>query len=285
MFKGTSGVGKETLQYLLPHGPSHIIITGRNQSAAERLIAESKASNPTVQVTFVSCELDSLEAVKLASSSILSKIDRLDLVFCGAGIMCNPPAISKDGYELQFATNHLGHALLIKELLPILQRTVKESKSDVRVVITSSQAAALLLPAGGIQFELLKTTQSMFFGTWRRYGQSKLANILYARALAKQYPSILFTSVHPGVSFTGLGRSMGWFDTLFVHIFTIGMTQPAHELAWNGLWAATGDRNGVENGAYYEPVGIKPSLKDYRGDEKLEERLWEWTERELEKWM
>lgn len=74
---------------------------------------------------------------------------------------------------------------------------------------------------------------------------------------------------------------MGWFDTLFVHIFTIGITQDVHELAWNGIWAATSDRNGVENGGYYEPVGIKPLLRDYRGDERLEERLWEWTERSL----
>ncbi|KAF1354595.1 hypothetical protein BDV97DRAFT_380877 [Delphinella strobiligena] len=221
---GTSDVGKETPQYLLQHGSSHIIITGRNQYAAEGLIAGSKASNPTVQIDFTSCELINLEAVKSTSSSILSGIDGLDLVFCGAGNVCNAPVSSEDGYELQFPTNHLGHALLIEKLLPILRHSVR----------------------------VLKTPQSMFFGTWRRYGQSKLTNIVYARALARRYPSII------------LGRPMGWFDILFVHIATICITQPTHEHAWNG---------------------VNPSLEDYRGDEQLEDRLWEWTGRELERWV
>lgn len=173
--------------------------------------------------------------------------------------------------------------MLLRQLLPLLQHTAKLPGADVRISLTTSAGAAIT-PPGGIVFKDLKTKQSMFFGTWRRYGQSKLANILYARSLAKHYPDILVTSVHPGVAFTDLLRSLSLFDKVFIWFMAIWVMQPAHELAWNGLWATVGERKAVQNGAYYEPVGVKPAVKDYRKDDVLAERLWEWTERELEKW-
>jgi NAD(P)-dependent dehydrogenase (short-subunit alcohol dehydrogenase family) len=87
--------------------------------------------------------------------------------------MALPPALTKDGYELQFGTNHLGHALIIKQLLPTLLKI-----AGARIVSFSS-LGFMLHPTGGILFNGLKTPQSLgFMGSWTRYGQSKLANIV-----------------------------------------------------------------------------------------------------------
>ncbi|KAL1310550.1 hypothetical protein AAFC00_000830 [Neodothiora populina] len=285
---GTSGVGLETIKCLLQHGPSEIIFTGRNKAAADTIIETHTTSHPNVKLSFLPCDLSSLQSVKSISTNLLSNLDRLDLLLCIAGIMAVPASLSVDGYEVQFATNHLGHALLIKHLLPLLEHTAKQPHSDVRILLTSSQASnPPMPPPEGIQFDRLHTPQPMIGGTWRRYGQSKLANVVYARALASRYPRITVASVHPGIAMTGIVRDVGWFNYCFVLATTMGRRRPANELAWNGVWAATGPREEVQSGAYYEPVGqrVEFAKGDKRGHEALEEVLWEWTQEELRKWM
>jgi len=88
---------------------------------------------------------------------------------CNAGIMASPPALSKDGYEIQFATNHLGHAMLIQELLPLMLTTAKSPSSDVRIVCLTSDGWKGH-PANGVSFSTIKTTQDGAFGGWIRYG-------------------------------------------------------------------------------------------------------------------
>lgn len=198
---------------------------------------------------------------------------------------------STDGYEIQFATNHLGHALLIKQLLPLLQQTVKQplspssASADVRIIITSSQAVSTpLVPSTGIEFDRLKTEQPMFAGSFRRYAQSKLANLIYARALGSHHPDIVVTAVHPGIAYTGLQNSFRLVDRFVMWSTTIGRTMPVNQLAWNGLWCATAPRDEVVQGAYYEPVAVKIECTGVLGDKELEDKLWQWTETELAAW-
>ena len=104
---------------------------------------------------------------------------------CNAGIVAQPPSLATDGYELQFGINHLGHALLIRKFLPLLQKSSKEG-IDPRIVILTSDVW-MLHPKGGIVFDKLKTVQHFWLGgPWRRYGQSTLANLLYARELSRR---------------------------------------------------------------------------------------------------
>jgi NAD(P)-dependent dehydrogenase (short-subunit alcohol dehydrogenase family) len=144
-------------------------------------------------------------------------------------------------------------------------------------------------PSGGIQFDKLKTTHGDIFfilGRWIRYGQSKLANLLYARAYAEHHPSIVSVSIHPGVSATGLVTSLGFFDRWFVYVTNIGNMLTPEQCAWNQQWAATArlgkDDGEVESGTYYEPVGAKGRLVRSAADDELASKLWEWTEKELE---
>lgn len=292
---GTNGLGKKTVHHLASHNPAKIIFTGRKQAAADAVISQCKAQYPSVPVSFIKCDLASLDAVKTGAKQILAQNDRLDILLAVAGIMCVPAALTTDGYEMQFGTNHVGHALLITLLLPLLEKTAASPASDVRVVIYSSEAAQPPLPpAGGIEFEKLKTTQDMMFGGWRRYGQSKVANVLYARELAKRHPSLTIVPIHPGVAMTNLVDSLGFFYRWFVKIAAASQTRPPNEVAWNGLWAATAPRKGkdqkgdklreVESGVFYNPVGVTAPLAGALGDDKVAERLWQWTEHELAKW-
>lgn len=200
--------------------------------------------------------------------------------------MATPPDTTAEGYELQFGTNHIGHALLTKLLLPTLLKTAEKPDADVRIVNLSSEGHNLAPSPGGIildQAELLKQSP------WRRYGQSKLANILFTRELARRYPSITSVAVHPGVIITGLyqpARDSGMLMRVGVAAFGL--------LSWpflpdvrggtlNQLWAAVAPRERVSSGAYYTPVGKRSEGSGFARDEGLAGRLWEWTEGELKK--
>lgn len=205
--------------------------------------------------------------------------------------MALPPAVTTDGYEIQFGTNHIGHALLVKLLLPTLLSTAAEPNSDVRVVFVSSLAFSGH-PMGGIIFKDLKSKQDNFLpgtGPWQRYGQSKLANILYAAELARNYgdKGITAVSIHPGTFNTGLITSLGFANRAMIWITNAGNVKDETkegEGSWNSCWAATSKKDGIVNGGFYVPVGVKGKKLRENDNEKLARELWEWTEKELEGW-
>jgi len=111
--------------------------------------------------------------------------------------MAVPAATTKNGYEIQFGTNHVGHALLTKLLLPTLLKTAKEPGADVRVVAVSS-IGHIGAPSQGIEFGELKGDMESYL-TLTRYGQSKLANILFVKELNRRYgdKGITAVAIHP----------------------------------------------------------------------------------------
>lgn len=204
---------------------------------------------------------------------------------CNAGTVACPKGLSNDGYEIQFATNHLGHALLISSLLPLIRSTA-QIHGDARIVSLTSPGYGFA-PKGGIQFNSLKSEQDLGFGgPPKRYGQSKLANILYIQELARRYPEITCVAIDPGAARTELYTQQGWAMRAFILITTWmrgEMMYSAEEGAWNQLWAATGDVK--ENGALYRPVGEMLKVKGYAADEVLSGMLWDWTEEEVRRFM
>lgn len=115
-----------------------------------------------------------------------------------------------------------------------------------------------------------------------RYGQSKLANLLYARELSRRHPAILSLAVHPGVIATGLVTGMSFFNRLILYSMFFRKMTSAEEGIWNTLWATSVAREKVENGAVYEPVGVKGKLDKKMEDDNLAREVWEWTQKELE---
>ena len=181
---------------------------------------------------------------------------------------------------MQFGTNHMGHSLLTKLLLPTLLRTAEESGSDVRIVNVSS-FGHYMAPPGGIIYDQDALEK---YSTWRRYGQSKLADLLTARSLQQHYPQLTATSIHPGVIATDLYNS--------------GLGNPIVMAVWKGisklflmdvphgartqLWAATGPRAKVRESYYFTPYGKKSGGSGWHAQKpELARQLWEWTEKEL----
>lgn len=193
-----------------------------------------------------------------------------------------PPALTADGYEIQFGTNFLGHALLVQELMPLLQPSPDRS----RVIFVASTAFHL---AATIDFPTLKTPQTnlSYMGAgWRRYGQSKLAQLLYARQFAEKHPEIEICCLHPGIIATDLLSTLSYADQALVYTTNIGKMSTAEEGVRNSVWAATADHGDGEgqlkSGVYYEPVGKPGYLKGQASrDDVLGARLWEWTLAEL----
>ncbi|KAM0329545.1 hypothetical protein ACHAQA_004854 [Verticillium albo-atrum] len=175
----------------------------------------------------------------------------------------------------------MGHALLSKLLLPTLLRTAAEPKSDVRVVVLASSAHQYAPAKEGIVFETLKS-QAEQISTITRYGQSKLANVLFANELARRYPQLTACSLQPGLVTTNLANTMSnnsWIMRIAWNITTafIGVDVPTGTL--NQLWASTS--NGVVSGEYYEPIGRTGLGKPHTKDMALAKKLWDWTETEL----
>jgi NAD(P)-dependent dehydrogenase (short-subunit alcohol dehydrogenase family) len=199
--------------------------------------------------------------------------------------MATPPDKTTEGYECQFGTNHIGHALFTKLLLPTLLKTADEPSSDVRIINLSSEGHNMA-PSGGVIFD---TEKLLTYSAFTRYGQSKLSNILFSKALAKRYPQITSVSLHPGVILTDLYNPQNQSSVFFK--YTIALVAPLafgglKQGSFNQLWAATVEKGKLENGAYYKPVGSKAGgsyMTGYARDEALADKLWDWTEAELAK--
>jgi NAD(P)-dependent dehydrogenase (short-subunit alcohol dehydrogenase family) len=226
-------------------------------------------------------DLNTLPSVASAASAFKSQSDRLDILINNAGIM-GQDGKTAEGYEKQLGVNHLGHALFTKLLLPTMLKTASEKNSDVRIVNLSS-GAHTRAPAPGFDPNDAFMPKS---GPMGRYGRAKLANVLFAKEMAKRYPQIKTVALHPGVIRTNLfnpimesNKLMGLLSSTFG--FLVYTT--VEEGAKNSLWAATAPKANVESGAYYVPVGKKDEASAYARDEKLADSLWNWTEAELQK--
>ncbi|KAJ4376838.1 hypothetical protein N0V85_008998, partial [Neurospora sp. IMI 360204] len=229
---GNAGLGKQSiLEFVCQPAsslPSRIWLCSRSLERAQSAIddistaVQSSGVNPDFDASSIikplELDLTSFDSIKYAARTVLKESDRLDILMLNAGIMATATGVTAEGYEIQFGTNHLGHALLTKLLLPLLLKTAHSAKGndlpqpadgtpssppDVRVVILSSEGHRLT-PLSGISFSNLKSNQSSIL-TWQRYGQSKLANILFGKQLAAHYPDELtVVALHPGAVNTQL---------------------------------------------------------------------------------
>ncbi|KAF2149628.1 oxidoreductase [Myriangium duriaei CBS 260.36] len=281
---GNTGLGKETIRQLIKHN-SKIFLAARTRSKAEETINELKREVPKASIEYLELDLTSLKSVAAAAENFNSRSDRLDILFNNAGIMNVPYGLTQEGYEIQLGTNHIGHALLTKLLLPSLLRTAESSNSDVRIINLSSAAHNFAYFSWGL---VLDTARSYYWPTNIRYGTTKLANMLHALSLAQRYPQITATSVHPGTIDTQLfdATSTQWLKipvvgTLINSIMRSTLS-PVASGAKNQLWAATAPKQEVRQGYYFEPVGVKKGGGLFATAEQAN-MLWDWTEAELKK--
>jgi len=277
-----SGLGLVTARELARHGAS-VTLAVRNTEKGERAATAIREAEPAAQVRVVALDLADLGSIR-AFAEAREDIG-LDLLVNNAGVMALPRRTTKDGFEMQIGTNHLGHFALTGLLMPAL-----EKGDDPRVVTLSSPAHRI----GSMNFDDLQGERRYF--RWSAYGQSKLANLLFAyelqrRASAAGLPLKSMAS-HPGYSATNLqtrgsGGDGGLLTKVEDGVMAVSnklLAQSAEMGALPTLYAAT--VKDLPGGSYIGPDGMgeqrgHPQLVDSTPaskDQAAARRLWEVSE-------
>lgn len=279
-----SGIGFEAARVLAKKG-ANLVLAVRNLDKGDAAAEDLEAEIPGVKVDVMQLDLADLDSVHQFADDYRGRFDKLDILINNAGIMVPPYRETKDGFELQFGTNHLGHFALTGRLLEVLLATDKS-----RVVVVSSSAHT----RGEINFDDLNFKQQSY-RRFAAYGQSKLANLLFAYELQRRLESIHSSTIcvacHPGFAATNLtaagmglgkswiGKSVGGFANVFAQSAGMG--------ALPTLYAAT--EPSLEGGEYIGPTSRtgRNSMRGHPGivtsnqrslDADVAKRLWEVSE-------
>jgi NAD(P)-dependent dehydrogenase (short-subunit alcohol dehydrogenase family) len=272
-----SGLGLVTARELARKGAC-IVLACRNQAKGEKAQRAIEMRAPTAKVELAELDLASLGSVRAFAERLRSEHDWIDLLINNAGVMATPHGRTADGFELQFGTNHLGHFALTGLVIDML-----EGRKDARVVTLSSGVHRI----GKIAFDNLSGERRYF--RWRAYGQSKLANLLFAleldRRLRAAGSAVKSMAAHPGYAATNLQHAGPTrLDELLMLVPNKVFAQSDEMGALPTLYAAT--EPGVEGGTYVGPDGVagqrghptKVSPNAAARDEAVARRLWEVSE-------
>lgn len=264
-----TGIGYETALDLYKKG-AKVYIACRNQEKALHAIKRMIADGGIGELVYQHLDLASLNSVKAFADNVINNESRLDLLINNAGIMIPPQSKTEDGFEIQFGVNFVGHFALTGHLFNLLEAT-KGSR-----VVTLSSIAHRGAVIDFNNFRLEKEYQN-----WREYGQSKLADLIFAlefeKRLRKNGNQIISLAAHPGFSETDLQKYMDKDVLASLDLMT------AKEGAQPTLAACL--REDAKGGEYWGPDGHNeqkgnPSLAKIDAaalDENLNARLWDWT--------
>jgi NAD(P)-dependent dehydrogenase (short-subunit alcohol dehydrogenase family) len=240
-----TGLGYETAAALAAKG-AHVVLAVRNLDKGKDAALRIAQATPGAKVELQELDLTSLDSVRSAAEQLKSDHDSIDLLINNAGVMFTPKSTTKDGFELQFGTNHLGHFAFTGLLL---DRVLAAPGS--RVVTVSSVGHRFARQ--GIRFDDLQWDRD--YSRVGAYGQAKLANLLFTYELQRRLAGTqtIATAAHPGGSRTELTRNLpplvGALTRLVEPLF-----QDPDMGALPSLRAATDP--GVLGGQYYGPDGF-----------------------------
>jgi NAD(P)-dependent dehydrogenase (short-subunit alcohol dehydrogenase family) len=261
---GNSGIGKETVRQLASQGAT-VILACRRTEEGNRARDEILSEGVSGKIRVEALDLAGLDSVRECAKRVAASTPALHGLVNNAGIMNPPYGKTRDGFELQIGTNHLGHFLLTELLLPLLK-----AGAPSRVVIVSSCFHDRAFGREGkIDFEDLHFQNKKYDG-WEAYAQSKLANLLHARHLGRMLSGsgITVASVHPGWVRSNLIRhSMPvWAQDylLFPLLKLAGMIEP-RDGAQSSLYALLAPEVESLSGSYFSQVGIYRSREAARG--------------------
>lgn len=237
-----SGIGFEAARVLAERGAT-VVLACRGASKAEEARARILAVRPTARVELMPLDLADLDSVREFARDFAARFDRLDLLINNAGVMMPPASTTKQGFELQFGVNHLGHFALTGLLLDRLRST-----AGARVVNLSSQAHR----GGRIDFDDVDFTQRRY-DRMAAYNQSKLANLLFTFEAVRRFATagidVLVAAAHPGWTRTNLQQHWG-----MANLLNPWLGMPPAKGALPTLRAATDPE--VQPGDYFGPRGI-----------------------------
>lgn len=301
-----TGIGLETAKELARKG-ARVYALARSESKGEAAVQEINAAishdSGSQKVVFMKLDLASLKSIKAFEEAWVASSSKVDILVLNAGIMKSPGEsfvgqqftygyeTTTEGFEMHIGVNHIGHFYLTTLMKPFM-------KKGSRVISVSSSAEANAPPVGGIRFDRWKTQKMPDdYEDGEMYGQSKLANIMFARELAERWKDdgVEAYSCHPGVIATDLGRYMlvevqrqietqgvvaAILNALMSKLFLNAQFSPA-DGALTQLHLAVAP--GVENGGYYIPIGQLAAPMHPQGQNvTLQKQLWEKTEGAIE---
>ena len=268
-----SGIGFEAAAALAGKG-AHVVLAVRDPGKGERAVARITDRHPEADVTVHELDLASLASVRAAARDLKAAYPQISLLINNAGVSATPKASTKDRFELQFGTNHLGHfaltGLLLEHLLPV---------ANSRIVTVSSMGHRV---RSAIDFDDLHAERR--YDPFAAYGRSKLANLLFTyelqRRLTANGETTIAVAAHPGSSRTELLRkSPAWLRISSAVLGPLIFQSPRMG-ALPTLRAATDPT--VRGGQYYGPGGlgeqrgypkcVQSSAQSH--DEELQRRLW-----------
>mmetsp|Transcript_11110 Transcript_11110/g.33307 ORF Transcript_11110/g.33307 Transcript_11110/m.33307 type:complete len:323 (-) Transcript_11110:577-1545(-) len=260
---GNTGIGIETARALAAAG-ARVIITCRTADKGKAAATEIKATGVKGSVEYIPMELSDLKSVEAASVELHKIAPHIDIVILNAAVMALPErAFTKDGFEMQTGTNHFGHFAFLTPLLPHL----KAQGSRVRIVVVSSMAHEWQKEP--MAFEDLHWERRPY-KAWKAYAQSKLANVLFAKQIARDYKEFDVFSLHPGAINTNLTRYAApegsWLASLAGFLFKIGPWLSSNwktipQGAATSVYAATSPDLDGKSGAYLVDCNITPENK------------------------
>jgi NAD(P)-dependent dehydrogenase (short-subunit alcohol dehydrogenase family) len=266
----SSGIGYEAARILAKKNAT-VIIAVRNLEKGEYARSKIKSENPDANLDIIKLDLADLSLVKSFVNEFKSKYNKLDMLINNAGVMIPPYTKTKDGFELQFGTNHLGHFALTLQLLDVIEKT-----PNARIVNVSSGAHKY----GKINFDDLNW-EERDYKAWKAYGDSKIANLYFTKVLAEKVAkkNIQVTAAHPGWTATELQRHSGMIEFLN-SIFAM----PQEQGALTTLRAAVD--NDAKSGDYFGPNGwqewrgypVKVEPNSLAKDKKIANKLWDVSE-------
>ena len=270
-----SGLGLETSRALLQKGATVLMAcrSKRKSEAARRELLDLG----TTGIDLLDLDLSDLNSVERCAGVILERYKGLDLLINNAGLMAPPRRLSSQGFEMQFAVNHLGHMVLTQRLLPLM-----EGRQDARVVTVTSGAQYFG------QMNWLDLQGEKRYDRWSAYSQSKLANVMFAielnEKLHNQQSTVISLAAHPGLARTNLqpvsvAASGAWQESLAYRLMD-PLFQSAAMGALPQLHAATA--GSAKGGEHFGPGGLasmrgtpkrQPVARAAR-DAQQRERLW-----------
>jgi NAD(P)-dependent dehydrogenase (short-subunit alcohol dehydrogenase family) len=252
-----SGLGLITARELARKG-ALVVLACRNLDKGRAALEEVRSAASGPEPELEELDLASLSSVRSFAERFKAGHEHLDLLINNAGVMASPRRLTADGFELHLGTNHLGHFALTNLLLPLM-----EGREDARVVTLSSNAHKTVRH---IAFDNLNGERRYF--RWNAYGQSKLANLLFAleldRRLRARGSTVKSLAAHPGYAATNLQSAAApLFDRLVMRVGNAVVAQNDEMGALSVLYAAT--EPGLEGGTYVGPDGVG----EHRGHPKI----------------
>ncbi|TVU10587.1 hypothetical protein EJB05_44129 [Eragrostis curvula] len=287
----SSGIGAETARTLALRG-AHVVMAVRSLPAAQELRDAVLAQAPEAKLDVMELDLSSMASVRAFASEFISRGLPLNILMClrylqmadvtslfpcnNAGVMAIPFALSKDGIEMQFATNHVGHFLLTHLLLDTMKNTSHESNVEGRIVNVSSEGHRFAYKEG-IRFE--KINDESVYSSIGAYGQSKLANILHANELTRRFKeegvNITANSLHPGSIITNLLRHHSILDVIHRTLGKLVLKNAQQGAATTCYVALHPQVKGVSGKYFCDSNVYEPSEK--AKDAGLAKRLWDFS--------